>query len=74
MTSFLALYRGSSVASAEVVGMSADPELVAEFATRMLQRRPTPEGDPVLAARRRSERHVLRLVRDEAVAAPAGEQ
>ncbi|MDA8330373.1 MAG: hypothetical protein M0027_04060 [Candidatus Dormibacteraeota bacterium] len=38
MVTFVALYRGESVAHAEVVGLSADPQIVAEFAARLMER------------------------------------
>ncbi len=69
MTSFLALYRGRSVASAELVTVSSDPEMVARFAAEMLdgirQREPI-DSDPVAAALADGEERALQLVRDEA--------
>lgn len=69
MTTFLALYRGHTVADAEVVGLSADPEIVADFAARLLGRPSPPEDDPVLGAKHGAERRALRLIRDGAAAA-----
>lgn len=62
MVTFLALYRGASVAEAEVVGLSADPELVADFAARLLLGPVSPDQDPVLDAKHRSQRETLRLL------------
>ncbi len=36
-TSFLALYRGETVSGARIVALSADPQLVRDFATRLLE-------------------------------------
>lgn len=45
MTTFLALYRGPTVAAAELVALSADERLVRDFAERLIteppERRPT---------------------------------
>jgi hypothetical protein len=68
MVTFVALYRGESVAHAEVVGLSADPQIVAEFAARLMERSTRTELDPILAPKRRAERQVLRSVRAEALA------
>ncbi len=69
MTTFIALYRGPTVADAEVVGLSADPEIVADFASRLLRRPAPPEEDPMLAPKHRAARRILRLIRTEALAA-----
>lgn len=70
MTSFLALYRGDSVPTAQLVTVSADPELVARFAREMLND-PNHElirrtGDPAVDALRGGRREALELVREEA--------
>ena len=36
-TSFLALYRGETVSGARIVALSADPQLVRDFAGRLLE-------------------------------------
>ena len=36
-TSFLALYRGETVSRARIVALSADPQLVRDFAGRLLE-------------------------------------
>lgn len=69
MTTFITIYRGPTVADAEVVGLTADPEIVADFASRLLRRHGAPEEDPVLAPKHRAGRRVLRLIRTEALAA-----
>ena len=40
MTSFLALYRGETVSGARIVALSADPQLVRDFAARLLESPP----------------------------------
>ena len=64
MRTFLALYRGDTVAQGVLVGLSLDQELVAEVASKLLaDGNPPTEADPIVAAKQRSERQVLRLVR-----------
>lgn len=66
MTSFLALYRGDSVETAELVGVSADPDLIAPFAEELLRRQGTSESDdPVLASLQNGRRRALEAIRDE---------
>lgn len=52
MTTFLALYRGSTVAEAKIVCLSADPELVAHIAEELLANDSTDDSlsDAVLTA------------------------
>lgn len=40
MTMFIALYRGDTVSKAKLVAVSAQPELIDEFAARLLQQTP----------------------------------
>ncbi|HEX5504880.1 MAG TPA: hypothetical protein VFW96_19840 [Thermomicrobiales bacterium] len=68
MPSLIALYRGGSIGSAQIVAVSADPTIVADFAERLLGR-PIPddaEEDPPLAAIERGRRRALRLIAREA--------
>jgi hypothetical protein len=44
MTTFLALYRGPTVASAELIAISIDDEIIADVARRIL-REPDPTGE-----------------------------
>ena len=66
MASFLALYRGETIGAAKIVTVSADPELVADFAKRMLAR---PEQcatpDTVLSELEQGRRRALEAVRNE---------
>jgi hypothetical protein len=40
VTSFIALYRGETVSVARIVALSADPQLVRDFAARLLESPP----------------------------------
>jgi hypothetical protein len=65
VTRFLALYEGATIASARLVAVESSPELVREFAHRMLD---APEGtypDPVTRELERGRRRALEVVRDE---------
>ena len=67
MRTFIAIYRGDTVAQAVLVGLSLDQELVAEVASKLLaDGAPLSASDPIVSAKQRSERQVLRLVRAEA--------
>ena len=66
MTSFVALYRGSTVGSAELVAVSTAPELVRELAAHMLAEPEEPESDSALHELEHGRRRALRLIRDEA--------
>jgi hypothetical protein len=46
MTSFLALYRGETVSGARLVALSADPEMVRDFAARLVTDEPAEEITP----------------------------
>ncbi len=66
MLSFLALYRGSSLRDAEVVAISSAPEIIAEFAGRLLaEPLDGQDHDPILRAAGEAKRRVLQLVREE---------
>ena len=64
-TTFLALYRGESVGGAKLLALTAEPEIVSEFARWLLDRSEA-EADPVALELERGRRRALRLVRDEA--------
>jgi hypothetical protein len=66
MTTFLALYRGNTVAEARMVAVSADPDLVAIIATRLLEAPDRGGDDPVVETLERSRREALKLVKQEA--------
>jgi hypothetical protein len=66
LTNFIALYRGETVASAKIIAVSADANLVADFAARMLHhhKRET-EGDSVVRSLDAGRRQALRLIAEE---------
>jgi hypothetical protein len=64
-TSFLALYRGETVGSAKVVAVSAAPELVRDFAERMLAEKAR-ETDTVQCELESGRRRALQRVKGEA--------
>ena len=65
-TSFVALYRGSTIASARLVAVSADPALAAEVSERLLRESPPSAQDQVLSTLEQGRRAALRLIRKEA--------
>ena len=66
-TSFVAIYRGLSVSDARLIAVSADPQLVADVSSRILQDdRADEEPDPVIAPINRARRRALSLVHKEA--------
>lgn len=66
MTTFLALYRGDSVSAAKLLALTAEPELVRDFASRLLQTPEEPEPDAVLRELSSGRRRALQLVEAEA--------
>ena len=66
MTTFVALYRGPTVASAKLVAVTADPSLVADVSSRLLQQPTGDPEDPVVAGLERARRSALRLIHKEA--------
>lgn len=72
MVSFLTLYRGPSLAAAELIAVTTDPDLIAQVAGALLKdRSPDPGVDPAVSALKAGRRRALRLVRAEAEDAPA---
>jgi hypothetical protein len=65
MASFLALYRGETIGAAKLVAATADPELVRDFADRLLTDPDEQEQDFVLQELENGRRRALRLVRNE---------
>jgi hypothetical protein len=64
-TTFLALYRGESVSNAKLLALTADPEIVHDFAGRLLAG-PEAEEDAVALELERGRRRALKLVESEA--------
>lgn len=65
MATFLALYRGETIGAAKLVAATADPELVRDFADRLLADCREQEKDAVLQELENGRRRALRLVRNE---------
>jgi hypothetical protein len=67
MVSFITLHRGASIATAELIAVSIDPDLVAYVAGAILgERQSALSGDPAASALARGRRRALRLVRAKA--------
>ena len=62
-TSFLALYRGETVSVARIVALSADPQLVRDFAGRLLESSPEQHEEPDSFASGNDSRQAVRIVR-----------
>lgn len=68
MKTFLALYRGATVARAELVAITSDPNVVTAFADRLLaedstESRPgAPTGDEVVDAVQNGRRRALKAI------------
>ena len=65
-TSFVAVYRGDSIASARLIAVSADPRLVGEVTSQILQQHLPEASDPVVATLEKGRKAALRLIRQEA--------
>ena len=65
MTTFVALYRGKTIAEAKLVAVTADPTLVSAVATSLLDTPDTQNTDPVIATLDRGRRGALRLIQKE---------
>jgi hypothetical protein len=66
VSSFLALYRGETISAAKIVAVSASPELITEFAERMMGEPEEPGLDPVLKELEHGRRRALQLVKSGA--------
>ena len=64
-TNFLALYRGETVSGARIVALSADPQLVRDFAGRLLESSPEQPEKPDGFAKRNESRQAVRIARGE---------
>ena len=65
VTAFLALYVGATVSSARLVAVESSPELVREFAHRMLDVPAETDSDPVAREIELGRRRALTVIRDE---------
>jgi hypothetical protein len=61
VTTFIAVYRGDTVAGARIVALTADPEIVRDLAARLLASPPRRHNEPNSEERRR----MIRVVEDE---------
>ncbi len=68
-TSFVAIYRGPTVASARLVAVSSDPTLVADVSARLLKSRSSEDSDPAAANLERGRRAALKVIHKEASSA-----
>ena len=66
MATFVAVYRGETVAGARLIALSADPTLVAEVSARILAEHPSADPDPVIACVDQGRKAALRLITREA--------
>jgi hypothetical protein len=64
-TSFVAVYRGDTIAVARLIAVSADPTLVSDVTSRILQEQLREETDPVVATLEQGRRAALRLIKQE---------
>lgn len=62
-TSFVALYRGETIATARLVAVSADAKLAADVSAHLLLDPMHGEPDPVLEKLERGRRAALRIIR-----------
>ncbi len=64
MTTFIALYRGHTIDDARLLAASADPSIVSDFATRLINR-PVQENDPALRELGKGRRRALKIIQKE---------
>ena len=66
MATFVAIYRGETIAGARLIALSADPTLVADVSARILQEHPGKDtDDPIIACVEQGRKHALRLITQE---------
>ncbi len=65
MKTIVCIFRGPSVASAELIAASSNPRIVADFCAALLGD-PPQTGDPVLSRVALAKRRALREIRREA--------
>lgn len=66
MTTFLALYGGETVAGAKLLALTAEPGIVADFASRLLEEPQEREEDAATRELEQGRRNALRMVRSAA--------
>jgi hypothetical protein len=65
-TSFVAVYRGDTIAAACLIAVSANPSLVSDVTSRSLQEQLREDTNPVVATLEQGRRAALRLIKQEA--------
>jgi hypothetical protein len=71
MNTFVAIYRGRTIAEARLVALSADPQLVADVSARILhERQAGDEPDPVIGHLERGRKAALRPIQREVTQEP----
>jgi hypothetical protein len=71
MNTFVAIYRGRTIAEARLVALSADPQIVAEVSARIVHERQASEDpDPVIGLLERGRNAALRLIKRETTVEP----
>ena len=65
MTTFLALYRGNTIAEAKLVAVSANPSLIIFVVNQLLASDPCANVDPIRGALEHGQRVALRLIKKE---------
>jgi hypothetical protein len=66
MTTFVALYRGQTIAEARLIAVSADPDLVSEVSTHLLDAASVSTKDPVIQRLEHGRVAALQLLEKEA--------
>lgn len=67
MTSYIALFRGNSIEDAQIIAVSADPDVVSRFASELLEDPNYSEAknpDPILKPILEGKRQALRMIED----------
>jgi hypothetical protein len=65
MVTFIAIYRGKSVADARLIAVSADPALVGDVSARLLQHVSREHQDTVVNSLEEGRAAALRLINEE---------
>jgi hypothetical protein len=66
VTTFLAIYRGKTIAEAKIVAVTADPVLVATVVAQLLDTSEPQDADPIITTLDRGRRAALHLIKREA--------
>ncbi len=65
MTTFIAIYRGDTVANAKLIAVSADPELVSRIASSFAKQENNSNNDGVLDTLESARRKALKFIQEE---------